>query len=61
MALRMGSGIGPVDAAQVDPAFIRIRAALMMGVDAAGLAEVVLGRSGAPGIEAQVFAAFVHL
>lgn len=59
--LRMDSGITPVDATQVYPAFIRVRAALMMGIDAAGLAKVVLGRAGAPGVETQVLGALLYL
>ena len=52
-----GFQLGRVDAverAKVDAVFIGVRTALVMGIDAASLAEVMLGRSCAPGVKRQV-------
>ena len=47
-----------VDAAEIDAVFIGVRAALVVGVDPAGLAEIVLCRAGAPAVEREVVGAF---
>ena len=65
---RMVDAVGPghrVEVARVDaievggvhPVFVRVRAAPVVGVDAAGLAEPVLRRAGAPLVERQVVGA----
>jgi hypothetical protein len=46
------------DGTHIHTIFIRVRTALMMGVDAACLAEVVLRRLRAESVEAQVLGAF---
>lgn len=53
--------LDPVNTPQIDPAFIGVGPALMMGVDAAGFAKVMLRGLGAPGVETKVVRAFQDL
>ena len=50
----MRAGIAAFDTTQIDAAFGGVGPALVIHVDAAGLAEVMLGRVRAPGVQAEV-------
>ena len=47
-----------INTTQIDAAFSRIGSALMMGIDAAGLAEVMLCRARPPRVEREVVGPF---
>ena len=59
--LRKIEGAGAFDAGDVDTELVRVRAALMVGIDAAGLAEIMLCRAGVELVERQIVFAFYEL
>lgn len=50
-----------LNTAKVDTALARIGAALMVGVDATGFAEIMLCCVGVPAVKCEVIRAFQHL